>query len=58
MLEFRLNEISTSDTVYKLVEYEELVSYCVNVYNNVLSVEGLVSRSAERLPCSSYRCIM
>ena len=29
MLELRLNEISPNDTVYKLFEYKELVSYCV-----------------------------
>ena len=29
VLELRLNEISPNDTVYKLFEYKELVSYCV-----------------------------
>ena len=38
MLELRLNEISPTDTVYKLLfEYKELVSYCVNCVKNMLS---------------------
>ena len=37
MVELRLNEISPNDTVYKLFEYKELVSYCVNCVKNVLS---------------------